>query len=160
MLYRDVQPRLLRYLRARAGQDAEDVASAAWLDAARNLRGFAGGEDDFRAWMFTIARRRLADHRRRESRRPAEPVPDSALADRVVAADAETEALAGRLGDDAARRVVAVLPPEQAEIVLLRVVAGLSVERVAEVTGRRPGSVRVLQHRALRKLAKEIPDEV
>jgi RNA polymerase sigma-70 factor, ECF subfamily len=64
--------------------------------------------------------------------------------------------------DEAIRRITALLPPDQAEIVLLRVVAGLSVDDVAGITGRRPGTVRVLQHRALRRLAERLerPEEL
>ena len=59
-------------------------------------------------------------------------------------------------GEEAVRRIVALLPPDQADIVLLRVVAGLPVEEVAAITGRQPGTVRVLQHRALRRLADRL----
>lgn len=159
VLYQANQPRLLRYLRAQAGQDAEDIASDTWLDAARNLPAFTGDEDAFRGWLFTIARRRLIDHRRREQRHPSTPTSgDRPLA--AVSPSAEADALAGRLGDEAARRIVASLPDDQAEIVLLRVVAGLDVDQVAAMTGRRPGTVRVLQHRALRRLARRIGDDV
>lgn len=156
-LYRDNTPRLLRYLGAQH-RDAEDIVAETWLDAARNLGAFVGFEDDFRAWLFTIARRRLTDQRRKDARRPVEPAPTEVLS--VIASpSAESEALAGGLGDDAARRIVAALPPAQAEIVLLRVVAGLTVDQVAEITGRRAGSVRVIQHRALAQLAKDLsPD--
>ncbi|HUQ39078.1 MAG TPA: RNA polymerase sigma factor, partial [Acidimicrobiales bacterium] len=138
-----------------AGQDAEDVASATWLDAARNLRSFAGTEDDFRGWLFSIARRRLIDHLRRQERRPAAAVDHAILAEVGTRTDAADDALGG-MGDAAARQLVAGLPAEQADIVLLRVVAGLTVDEVAAITGRRPGTVRVLQHRALRRLAREL----
>jgi len=70
ILYRDVQPRLLRYLRAMVGDDAEDVASEAWLQIARDLAGFSGDSDGFRGWAATIARHRAMDHQRRHRRRP------------------------------------------------------------------------------------------
>lgn len=59
-------------------------------------------------------------------------------------------------GDEAARRIVALLPPDQAEVILLRVVADLSVEQVAAIIGKRPGTVRVLQSRGLKRLAERI----
>ena len=153
-LYRQHNPRLLRYLRAQAGDDAQDIASETWMDAARGLKAFDGDEDGFRGWLFTIARRRLIDHRRRQGRRSGE-------ADATGAArSAEDAAFAGGLGDEAARRILAALPPELAEIVLLRVVADLDVERVAQITGRKPGTVRVMQHRALRRLARDFPGEL
>jgi RNA polymerase sigma-70 factor, ECF subfamily len=159
LLYQDLQPRVLRFLRARAGADAEDIASETWLDVARSLRSFAGDEDAFRGWVFTIAHRRLVDHHRRAARRPdIDPVvPD--LGSVASGDDTEADALdQGALGDEAARRLVASLPPEQAEIVLLRVVAGLTVDEVATIVGRRPGTVRVLQHRALKRLSKDLDD--
>lgn len=159
VLYQTNQPRLLRYLRTQVGQDAEDVAADAWLDAARNLGGFAGGEDQLRGWLFTIARRRVVDHRRRERRHPATPTPVERLDDLPdvgVASDVSD----GSLGDEAAREILSSLPAVQAEIVLLRVVGGLSVDQVAEITGRRPGTVRVLQHRALRRLARELGEDL
>src|SRR6201992_1699330 len=69
-LYRDIQPRLLRYLRTMVGEDAEDVASEAWLHIARDLSGFSGDSDGFRGWAATIARHRAMDHQRRHRRRP------------------------------------------------------------------------------------------
>ncbi len=158
-IYRAHNPRLMRYFGANARDEAEDLASETWLDAARNLSRFEGDEDAFRGWLFTIARRRLTDHRRRVGRRREEARPEELL-EPSAASSAETQALAGQLGHEAARRIVARLPADQAEIVLLRIVADLSVEQVAEITGRRSGSVRVLQHRALRRLAREFPDDV
>lgn len=159
VLYRSNQPRLLRYLRAQVRQDADDVAADVWLDAARNLGAFVGDEDQLRGWLFTIARRRVIDHRRRERRRPATPTPDDLLDD-LSGVAVESDVLAGSLGDEAAWEIVSSLPAEQAEIVLLRIVGGLSVDQVAEITGRRPGTVRVLQHRALRRLARELGQDL
>src|SRR6266516_4615389 len=70
LLYRDIQPRLLRYLHALAGQDAEDIASETWLQVTRDLPGFSGTYDGFRGWVATIARHRALDHLRRNTRRP------------------------------------------------------------------------------------------
>ena len=70
LLYRDLQPRLLRYLHALAGQDAEDIASETWLQVTRDLAGFTGTYDGFRGWVATIARHRALDHLRRHQRKP------------------------------------------------------------------------------------------
>src|SRR4029077_10722760 len=75
LLYRDIQPRLIRYLHALAGQDAEDIASETWLQVTRDLTGCTGSYDGFRAWVTTIARHRALDHLRRTTRRPALSVP-------------------------------------------------------------------------------------
>jgi RNA polymerase sigma-70 factor, ECF subfamily len=69
-LYRDTHPRVLRYLQAVVGADAEDVASETWLQVARDLPGFSADGDGFRGWVATIARHRAADHLRRARRRP------------------------------------------------------------------------------------------
>jgi RNA polymerase sigma-70 factor (ECF subfamily) len=71
VLYRDIQPRLLRYLRALVHEDAEDVASETWLQVSRDLGGFRGSYDGFRGWVVTVGRHRALDHLRREGgRRP------------------------------------------------------------------------------------------
>ena len=137
---------------------AEDLVAETWLAAARQLGSFAGSEGAFRGWLFTIARRRLIQHWREKGRRPATPVPPEALA--LVASDDDPEAagVAVLSGREAAAAIAASLPRDQAEVVLLRLVAGLDVDQVAEVLGKRPGTVRVLQHRALRRLAAKFPE--
>jgi RNA polymerase sigma-70 factor (ECF subfamily) len=165
-IYRWLHPAVFGYLRARAGDDAEDLASETWLAVARALPTFSGDETAFRSWVFTIAHRRLVDHHRATARRPrtrslipAEPEGERTGRTPVELAgpdDPAAEVMAAMAGDEAVRRIVALLPAEQAEIVLLRIVAGLAVDEVAAVTGRRPGTVRVLQHRALRRLADRL----
>jgi RNA polymerase sigma-70 factor (ECF subfamily) len=157
-MYRELHPRILRYLRALEPAEAEDLASEIWLDVARGLTRFEGDGRAFRAWAFTIARRRLVDLRRQRARRPAVPTPVEQLAERGGIGDVEEEAMAG-LTTEAAIARIATLPPDQAEVVLLRILGGLGVRDVAAITGKRPGTVRVLQHRALRRLAREVRRE-
>jgi len=154
-LWRDVNPALLRYLRVVAPSWAEDVASEVWLEVSVGLRRFAGPESGFRAWVFTAARQRAVDAARYAARRPAQPVPVELLIDRAGPDDpaaAAVEASSTR----AALALVAELPPDQAEVVALRVIAGLDVARVAEIVGKRPGTVRVLAHRGLQRLAQRL----
>jgi RNA polymerase sigma-70 factor (ECF subfamily) len=158
-LYRDLHPRVLRYFRAQEPSEAEDLASEVWLDIARGLTRFDGEEQAFRAWAFTIARRRLVDLRRQRARRPAVPTPVERMIDRGGIGDVEEEAMT-TLSTEAAIARIAALPPDQAEVVLLRVLGGLSVQEVAGIVGKRPGTVRVLQHRALKRLAREVRREV
>jgi RNA polymerase sigma-70 factor (ECF subfamily) len=150
VLWRELQPPLLRYLRTGAREAAEDLASETWLEVARGLGRFQGGEEQFRAWLFTIARHRLVDWRRKVGRRRTEPV--AWLPERPAAADTEEEALA-LVGTEEALALLAALPPDQAEVLVLRVAAGLDANQVAQVVGKKPGAVRVLQHRGLRRLA-------
>jgi RNA polymerase sigma-70 factor (ECF subfamily) len=147
-LYRELQPSLLRYLRGQAGSEAEDIAAEAWIHAARGLSRFEGDESAFRAWLFTIAHRRLVDFRRRSERRREELRPVDAFADETLAREPVAEPWSD-LGLD----VLAALPPLQAEIVLLRVIGGFDSNEVARIVGKRPGTVRVLQKRALERLA-------
>jgi RNA polymerase sigma factor (sigma-70 family) len=166
VLYRWLHPAVVGYLRARGGDDAEDLASETWIAVARGLSNFSGDETAFRSWVFTIAHRRLIDHHRTTARRPRSrtlhpvegDVHDGTL-DISAADDPAGEVIAAMAGDEAVRRIVKLLPRDQAEIVLLRVVAGLPVDEVAAITGRRPGTVRVLQHRALRRLAERLDDD-
>jgi RNA polymerase sigma-70 factor (ECF subfamily) len=151
-LYRAVQPGLLRYLRALVGEDAEDVASETWLHIVRDLATFNGGGDDFRAWSATIARHRALDHLRARSRRPQVSIPAEALDDRPGDADTAARALEA-LSTSAAIALIATLPREQAEAVLLRVVVGLDANGAGRVLGKRAGAVRTSAYRGLRRLA-------
>ena len=156
VLFRDMQPRLLRYLRALAGDDAEDVASETWLQVARDLGSFTGDYDAFRGWVTTIARHRALDHLRSRGRRPPSvPVPAEDLADRSAADDTAASAIEA-VGTDAAIRLIAELPPDQAEAVLLRAVVGLDAKTAGKVLGKRAGAIRSAAHRGLRTLAKRL----
>jgi RNA polymerase sigma-70 factor, ECF subfamily len=157
-LYRDIQPSLLRYLRSQAPADGEDLASEVWLDVASGLPRFEGDERAFRRWLFTIARRRLIDLRRRDGRRRAvlEPLEHSLAS--AAATDPEVQLLAASETEAALARV-ANLTPEQAEVVLLRVIGEFSVDDVAAIVGKKPGAIRVLQHRGLKRLAEDLAGE-
>jgi RNA polymerase sigma-70 factor, ECF subfamily len=159
VLWRDLQPGLLRYLGAIAPGAAEDLASETWLRVIRGLGRFRGDEPAFRAWVFTAARHRAIDRWRRDTRRPGERVPLDALVDRP-APDDPAEAAIDAISSREAVAMIATLPPDQAEVVMLRVVAGLDVAEVAAITGKRPGNVRVLAHRALRRLAERLQEDV
>lgn len=157
-LYRDLQPRLLRYATVLVGQDADDVTAEAWLHIARDLRGFAGDLDGFRGWCARIVRNRAVDLARVQARRPARPMGLDALFDVADAQDA-WEVTAERISTQQALGLIATLPPDQAEAVLLRAVVGLDAGAAGQVLGKRPGAVRVAAHRGLRALAKQLAAE-
>jgi len=151
-LWRDGNPALLRYLRVIAPHAAEDIASDTWVQVVRGLTGFRGDERAWRAWLFTTARRRVIDEGRRRARRPEAPMEELPPARVPVSRDAAEVAIE-RLDTQSALALVAQLPARQAEVILLRVVAGLDTEAVARLVGRSPGAVRVAAHRGLRRLA-------
>ncbi|MBT8228408.1 MAG: RNA polymerase sigma factor [Dactylosporangium sp.] len=151
-LYRSVQPGLLRFLGVLVGGDAEDVASEAWLQIARDLPAFRGDGGAFRGWAATIGRNRATDHLRSQRRRPVQPTPIEVLADLVADHDTAGEALRS-VSTEAAIALIAALPRDQAEAVLLRVVVGLDVKTAAGVLGKRSGAVRTAAYRGLHRLA-------
>ncbi len=153
-LWRVTHPVLLRYLRVTAGDAAEDIASETWLKAIRNLGSFSGDEQSFRAWLTVVARNTVRDQARAATRRPETPAAELPPT-REAGADAADEALE-RLGTERALRLLATLPPAQAEMVALRVVVGLEPAEVGRITGRSPGAVRVAVHRALATLATRL----
>ncbi|HET8659909.1 MAG TPA: sigma-70 family RNA polymerase sigma factor [Micromonosporaceae bacterium] len=156
VLYREVQPGLLRYLRGLVGDDADDVASEAWLQIARDIRTFRDHGAGFRGWAARIARNRALDHLRHHRRRPVTIVPAELLAE-VADGYADGYDLAEETVTAAATRsavaLIATLPRDQAEAILLRVVMGLDANAAAKVLGKRPGSVRTAAWRGLRRLA-------
>ncbi|MEU9603199.1 RNA polymerase sigma factor [Streptomyces sp. NPDC048057] len=153
-VYRAVHPRLLGYVRTLVGDpDAEDVTSEAWLQIARDLDRFSGDADRFRGWAARIARNRALDHLRMRGRRPAVGGDESELTGRAAPFDTADEAMeALSTGDTMA--LIAQLPQDQAEAVVLRVVVGLDAKSAAKTLGKRPGAVRTAAHRGLKKLAE------
>jgi RNA polymerase sigma-70 factor (ECF subfamily) len=156
-LWRDANPALLRYLRVIAPGAEEDIAAETWVQVVRGLRSFRGDEQAWRAWLFTTARRRAIDLARRRARRPEAPLDDVAMAQLPRMEDSAEVALE-RLSTAAAIALVSGLPRLQAEVILLRVVAGLDTESVARLLRKSPGAIRVATHRGLRRLAQLTAD--
>src|SRR6266511_3515892 len=137
VIWRDLQPALLRYLRVVARGAGDDIASETWLDVVQTIGRFKGDEPGFRAWVFTIARHRALDWQRRSIRQHAAPVPADLLAHHAADDDPAAAALE-TLSTEAALALLAGLPQAQAEVVLLRVVAGLAVAQVLAVAAAPP----------------------
>ncbi len=156
-LWRDGNPALLRYLRVMVPEAAEDVAAETWLQVVRGLAGFRGDEQGWGAWLSTTARRRAIDEARRRSRRPEKALEETLPGWLPVSSDAADLALE-QIGTRSALSLLARLPSHQAEVILLRVVAGLDTETVARMLGRSPGAVRVAAHRGLRTMAEILAD--
>lgn len=153
-VYRAVQPRLLGYIRTLVGDpDAEDVASEAWLQIARDLDRFSGDADRFRGWAARIARNRALDHLRMRGRRPAIGGDETELSGKPAGSDTADEAIEA-LATGRTMSLIAQLPQDQAEAVVLRVVVGLDAKSAAQTLGKRPGAVRTAAHRGLKRLAE------
>lgn len=152
-LYQVVSPAVLGYLRIQGAADPEDLANEVFLGVFQRIGAFAGDEDRFRSWVFTIAHSRLIDDRRRTSRRP-QTVPDAAvLPAEHPGGNAEEEALA-RLSSRRVQALCEELVPDQRDVLLLRLMAGLTVEAIAESLGKSEGAVKALQRRGLANLRK------
>ena len=156
-IYADLAPKVVGYLRGHGAGDPEDVAGEVFLQVVRALPTFSGGEREFRAWVFTIAHRRLVDDLRRRGRRPVdaastETVELAAGAGGDVPGDAEEQ-----MADAAVRAAIADLAPDQRAVMLLRIIGDLTIEEIARALGKRPGAVKALQRRALLKLEGACP---
>jgi RNA polymerase sigma-70 factor, ECF subfamily len=151
VLFRSVQPLLLRYLRTLGRDLADDVAAETWVAVVRGLERFRGGEAGFRGWVFTIARARLVDARRSAGRLPVPVDAETELGELPGEADVAA-AVDELMSTEAALGLIARLAPDQAEAVLLRHVVGLDVAAAARVLGKRPGAVRIATMRGLTRL--------
>ncbi|KOV63862.1 RNA polymerase sigma24 factor [Streptomyces sp. AS58] len=155
VLYRIVQPGLLGYLRGLVGDDAEDVASDAWLEIARDLGRFKGDGAGFRGWTATIARHRALDHLRRRRVRPQATALEQDMLELPGPHSTHEQALEA-ISTAYALELIRGLPRDQAEAVLLRVVVGLDGPAAARVLGKRPGAVRTAAYRGLRQLGNRL----
>ena len=150
VLYRDLSPSVTGYLRLHGAAEPDDLARETCIGVFTGLAGFRGDEDALRAWVFTIAHRRLVDDWRRRSRRPQLTDDAGDLAEHV-GGDVEDDVLV-RVGAEDVERLCDTLPADQRSVLLLRILADLTVEQVAQVMDRSVASVKALQRRGLRTL--------
>ena len=154
VLYRDLAPAVTGYLRLHGAAEPDDLASETFLGVFTGLAGFSGDEGALRAWVFTIAHRRLVDDWRRRSRRPQVAGELDDLTG-LVGGDVEDDVLV-RFGAADVHRLCAGLPDDQRAVLLLRILADLTVDQVAQVMGRSTASVKALQRRGLRTLRDQL----
>jgi RNA polymerase sigma-70 factor (ECF subfamily) len=158
-----IQPLVVRYCRARVGRQersyasADDVAQEVCLAVLTALPSYRDQGRPFLAFVYGIAAHKVADAHRSAARNKAEPVPE--FPDMPELRDGpEQRAMNGELTGRMAR-LMTMLPVKQREILVLRVVVGLSAEETADAVGSTPGAVRVAQHRALNRLRKALAAE-
>ena len=140
VLYRDLAPAVTGYLRLHGAVEPDDLASETFIGVFTGLSGFSGDEGALRAWVFTIAHRRLVDDWRRRSRRP-QVVDDSGLLAERFGGDVEDDVLV-RVGAEAVQELCGGLPTDQRAVLLLRILADLTVEQVADTLGLPTGTVK------------------
>jgi RNA polymerase sigma factor (sigma-70 family) len=153
-IYRRLAGQVASYFRWHRASDPDGLTNDVFVQVHRNLARFEGDDRSFKSWLFTIAHHRMIDDRRRTNRQP-QVQRDLDAQDEVGAGDVEEDAFAV-LASDEVRNLVAVLSREQRDVVLLRIVADLPVNDVAEMLGKREGAVKALQHRALASLRRHL----
>ncbi len=157
-VYSWLAPQLGGYFRVRGFRDPDDLVGEVFVQIARNLGSFRGDVERFRSWVFMIAHNRLANERRRMSRKPQTAVEDIATVDGRCSPSAEEEAMT-RLDQDRVEALLEGLTADQRDVVALRVVAGFSLEETAQITGKTLGAIKQLQRRGLNSLRGEIVTE-
>ncbi len=157
-IYADLAPSVLGYMRGSNAPDPEDATGEVFLQVSRDAGTFDGEYAKFRAWVFTVAHHRLIDAKRRSTRRPAEPMaePPEPL---TAPLDAAAEGALARISSERVRHVLAELSEDQRAVVLLRIIGDLSLQQVAEATGKRVGAVKQLQRRGLIAVKRELDKE-
>ncbi len=155
-----IRPIVIRYCRARVGTtersglSADDVAQEVCLAAVMALPRYRDRGRPFLAFVYGIAAHKVADAYRaagRDLAYPTESVPEHRSAEPGPEQAALQADSVGRMSE-----LLEVLPDKQREILILRIVVGLSAEETASAVGSTAGAVRVAQHRALARLKSEI----
>ena len=153
-LYRALASQVVSYLRWHRVSDPDGLTNDVFAQVHRKLGSFEGDEQGFRSWVFTIAHHRMIDDRRRSQRQPF-VAGEIEVEDHRAMGDVEDDAFA-LLSSDRVNELLAILSPDQRNVVLLRVVADLSVEEVARILGKREGAIKALQHRAMGALRRHL----
>ncbi|MGV9880454.1 ECF subfamily RNA polymerase sigma factor, BldN family [Streptomyces sp. NPDC003006] len=158
-LYDQYSDTVYRYIYYRVGgkATAEDLTSETFLRALRRIGTFTWQGRDFGAWLVTIARNLVADHFK-SSRFRLEVTTGEMLDANEVERSPEDSVLES-LSNAALLEAVRRLNPQQQECVTLRFLQGLSVAETARVMGKNEGAIKTLQYRAVRTLARLLPDD-
>jgi RNA polymerase sigma-70 factor (ECF subfamily) len=155
-IYADLSGSVVGYLRVHGAAEPDDLAGEVFLQVVRDLHRFSGDERDFRAWVFTIVHRRLQDERRRRGRKPTVPLPEHEDGPEIVGGDVADDALTS-LDHRRVVELLADLPADQRSVLLLRILGDMTIEEIAAAVGKRPGAVKALQRRGLKRVERAYP---
>jgi RNA polymerase sigma-70 factor, ECF subfamily len=161
-ILRTIRPLVVRYCRARLGRtertfaSADDVAQEVCMAVLTALSSYRDQGRPFLAFVYGIAAHKVIDAHRAAGRNKSEPVSD--VPDSPEVSDGPEQRAMQFESASEMGRLLEVLPEKQREILILRVVNGLSAEETAEAVGSTPGAVRVAQHRALARLRKAMSE--
>jgi RNA polymerase sigma-70 factor (ECF subfamily) len=156
-LYDDSIERIYRYIyfRVTDEQTAEDLTSQVFFKAWENLERCKSTGAPFIAWLYTIARNAVIDYyRTRKNTVALEEA--SSLASEEPAPDEEIEL---QFETESLRQALQELTEDQQQVIILKFIAGMSTDEIAEHLGKRAGAVRALQMRALQALAGIMEEE-
>ncbi|HWD09870.1 MAG TPA: sigma-70 family RNA polymerase sigma factor [Actinomycetota bacterium] len=157
-IYKELAPAVTGYLRANGAADPDDLTGEVFLRVVSDIARFAGDEAHFRSWVFVIAHHRLIDDRRRRIRRPETPIRLDALQPLSPNGNVEREAM-DSLSNDAVEAIIRRCAPDQREVLLLRVLGGLTLAETAYVLGKTLGAVKALQRRGIAAIGREFARE-
>jgi len=156
-IYRELSGPVLSYLisQTKRREDAEDLTGQVFLEAMRGIPSFSGDASAFKGWIFRIAHNRAIDLARRSGRRPEAPL--EAAEELPAPQDTAERAMTG-VTHSRLWAAVRGLPEQQQRVLALRLGAGLTSREIAQVLGKRLGTVKALQHRALVSLGRALAD--
>ena len=154
-LYGAVAPQLTRYLRARGVPEPDAVVGETFVKVVRYIEGFEGDEAAFRTWVFTIGRNLVVDDLRRRARRPVDVATDDQLQKAAPLGNAEDDAMGG-LAAAHVEEVLAHLSVDQRDVLLLRILGGLTIGEIAMVVRKKEGAVKMLQARGLAAIRRQL----
>lgn len=153
-LYEDLHPRLRNFVRRYETYDFDEICGEVWENLVTYVGRIDGEIEGLERIAFTMARRRIIDHRRRRKTRQTFTVDhEHPVFYHLVARDQTDEDAIKKIRDSGIRaELLVTLTPPQVEVLMLRIMHDLSVEEVAKRLGRSQGGVRIIQHRALARL--------
>jgi RNA polymerase sigma-70 factor, ECF subfamily len=157
-VYTAYAPALFRFFLAAVGDrpTAEDLTGDVFKSAIEGLPGFRGPVEALGGWLFRIAHHDLSDYRRKQARSPCITPLDDTLDEAALAGGAvdPEEVALDRVEGDRVLAALRQLSPDQREVLLLRMAAGLTAPEVAAIVGKTTGAVKALQHRGVASLAR------